>query len=368
MTLDHRVWWSDHALAPGNGAFAGAMAGIHGDCVAFIDSGVAASWPELGPQLTAAFAALPGSATRLAHIETIPGGEACKDGTAFVEHVARIVFDHGVSRHGAVIAIGGGAVLDAVGFGAAISHRGVRLIRVPTTTLAQDDSAMGVKCGVNAFGQKNALGAFAAPWAVLCDSRFLTTLPATHWLGGFSEAIKIALLKEPSLFEHIREHAAAIASRDMEIAAPVIRRSAWLHRLHILEGGDPFELGSARPLDHGHWSAHRLEAMSGFTVPHGQAVSVGLALDALLAVEMHLLDAAAATRIVATLTALDLPIWHPLLAESDALLAGLEHFRQHLGGAFSIPLLTEIGASREVDRVEPAPLRKAVASLRTLAA
>ena len=394
--FQHRVWWSDRVLTPGNAAFAAALAGVHGRCVAFVDSGVAQSWPKLQHQLADAFAALqttplkgaPNTAhaetnsqlqhnpvaetaetlpPSLAHVEIIPGGEACKDGLKFAERVAKICFDHGVNRHGAVIAIGGGAVLDAVGFGATIAHRGVRMIRIPTTTLAQDDSAMGVKCGVNMYGQKNALGCFTSPWAILCDEHFLATLPIEHWLGGFSEVVKIALLKDAPLFEQLETRAKSILSRDMQSATPILRRSAWLHREHILNGGDPFEIGSARPLDHGHWSAHRLEVLSQFAVPHGQAVSIGIALDACLAVEMRLLDASVAKRILRLLQSLQLPIWHPILEADNELFAGLEQFRQHLGGNFAIPLLNAIGSSREVTRISAEDLRKSIITLRTLA-
>ena len=381
-------------LAPGNSAFAAALAQVHGHCVAFIDSGVAQCWPQLSHELMDAFAALQqtpmATATTtahaptnnslhhgadsvqtcnpvLSHVEIIPGGEACKDGLQFAQHVAKICFDHGVSRHGAVIAIGGGAVLDAVGFGAAIAHRGVRMIRVPTTTLAQDDSAMGVKCGVNMFGHKNALGCFATPWAVLCDEQFLSTLPLQHWLGGFSEAVKIALLKDAPLFEQLETCATHIVSRDMKVAAPILQRSAWLHREHIVNGGDPFEVGSARPLDHGHWSAHRLEALSSFAVPHGQAVSIGIALDACLAVELNLLDQSVAARIIRLLQSLQLPVWHSLLESTQEIFHGLEQFRQHLGGNFAIPLLTAIGTSHEVTRISAQDFRKAISMLRTLA-
>lgn len=394
--FQHRVWWSDRVLTPGNAAFAAALAGVHGRCVAFVDSGVAQSWPKLQHQLADAFAALqttplksaPNTAhaetnsqlqhnpvaetaatlpPSLAHVEIIPGGEACKDGLKFAERVAKISFDHGVNRHGAVIAIGGGAVLDAVGFGAAIAHRGVRMIRIPTTTLAQDDSAMGVKCGVNMYGQKNALGCFTSPWAILCDEHFLSTLPIEHWLGGFSEAVKIALLKDAPLFDQLETRAKSIVSRDMQSAAPILRRSAWLHREHILNGGDPFEIGSARPLDHGHWSAHRLEVLSQFAVPHGQAVSIGIALDACLAVEMRLLDRSVAKRILRLLPSLQLPIWHPILEADSELFAGLEQFRQHLGGNFAIPLLNAIGSSRDVTRISAEDLRNSIITLRTLA-
>ena len=381
-------------LAPGNVAFAAALAQVHGHCVAFIDSGVAQCWPQLSSELMDAFAALQQTPMAsaittahaptnnslrhgtdsvqtcnpvLVHIEIIPGGEACKDGLQYAQRVAKICFDHGVSRHGAVIAIGGGAVLDAVGFGAAIAHRGVRMIRVPTTTLAQDDSAMGVKCGVNMFGHKNALGCFATPWAVLCDEQFLSTLPLQHWLGGFSEAVKIALLKDAPLFEQLETCATHIVSRDMKVAAPILQRSAWLHREHIVNGGDPFEVGSARPLDHGHWSAHRLEALSSFAVPHGQAVSIGIALDACLAVELNLLDHSVAARIIRLLQSLQLPVWHSLLESTQEIFHGLEQFRQHLGGNFAIPLLTAIGTSHEVTSISAENFRKAITMLRILA-
>ena len=379
-------------LTPGNAAFAAALADVHGHCVAFVDSGVAQSWPNLQHQLADAFAALQTTPLKsaqttahaetnsqlqhnpvaetllpsLAHVEIFPGGEACKDGLKFAERVAKICFDHGVNRHGAVIAIGGGAVLDAVGFGAAIAHRGVRMIRIPTTTLAQDDSAMGVKCGVNMYGQKNALGCFTSPWAILCDEQFLSTLPIEHWLGGFSEVVKIALLKDAPLFEQLETRASSICLRDMKVAAPILRRSAWLHREHILNGGDPFEVGSARPLDHGHWSAHRLEVLSQFAIPHGQAVSIGIALDACLAVEMRLLDASVAKRILRLLQSLQLPIWHPILEADNELFAGLEQFRQHLGGNFAIPLLNSIGSSSDVTRISAEDLRKSIITLRTL--
>ena len=91
-------------------------------------------------------------------------------------------------------------MLDAVGFAAAIAHRGIRLVRLPTTTLAQADSGVGVKNGVNLFGKKNWLGAFAVPWAVLNDTALLATLPDRDFVAGFSEAVKVALLKSPEVF------------------------------------------------------------------------------------------------------------------------------------------------------------------------
>jgi 3-dehydroquinate synthase len=358
----HRVWWVSDAMHADGACWRDALAGIEGACVAFVDDGVAAAWPGLAERLHAVVReAAPHLSLRA--IETVPGGEACKQGLHHAERVARACFDLGVSRRGAVVAVGGGAALDAVGFGAAMAHRGVPLVRVPTTTLAQDDSAMGVKCGVNAFGQKNALGAFGAPHAVICCERLLGTLDDTHWLGGFSEAVKIALLKDAAMLAAIERGAAAVRARDMTVAGPIIRRSAELHRAHILGGGDAFETDSGRPLDHGHWAAHRLEALSDWRLPHGQAVAVGIALDACIALELGLLDAATCARILAVLRALGLPVFHPLLEPVDRLVTGLEQFRQHLGGRLSVPLITAPGAFTEVHALPPATVEAAVRRL-----
>jgi len=222
---------------------------------------------------------------------------------------------------------------------------------------------MGVKCGVNAFGQKNALGAFAAPHVVLCCRRLLGSLAQEHWIGGFSEAVKIALLRDPELLERIECHAPAIVARDMDAAWPVIQRSAWLHREHILHGGDPFELGHGRPLDHGHWAAHRLEALSGWALPHGQAVSVGLALDACVAHALGWLDRATRDRVIRLLQALGLPVWHPMLKPVERLLEGLEQFRQHLGGELAVPLLRRLGQAADATELPLAALTAAVETL-----
>ena len=127
------------------------------------------------------------------------------------ERVLQAIHDASLDRHSYVGAIGGGAVLDVVGYAAAMAHRGIRLIRFPTTVLAQDDSAVGVKNGINAFGQKNYLGTFTPPFAVVNDSSFLRTLSDRDWRSGLSEAVKAALIKDHTFFEFIEERAALLA-------------------------------------------------------------------------------------------------------------------------------------------------------------
>jgi 3-dehydroquinate synthase len=276
-------------------------------------------------------------------------------------HAARL------DRRSYVVVIGGGAVLDTVGFAAAIAHRGLRLVRVPTTTLAQADSGVGVKNGVNLFHTKNWLGAFAVPWAVINDAHLLQSLSDRDFLGGFSEAVKVALLKDHRLFDDLCQAAPRIRRRDMPVCLPLIRRSAELHLEHIAQGGDPFEMLEARPLDFGHWSAHKLEAMTGFALRHGEAVAMGIAIDTVYASLALGLDASVATRVVACLTQLGFVLDHPQLGDLPQLLAGLEEFRQHLGGRLTLTMLRGIGQPVDVHEIDPHLMGRAVEQVRQAA-
>ena len=218
------------------------------------------------------------------NVQIIPGGEAVKNDVHILERMLKVFHEADLDRRSYVVVIGGGAVLDAVGFAAAIAHRGLRLIRIPTTTLAQADSGIGVKNSVNLFEKKNWLGSFAVPWGVINDRSLLTTLSDRDFRCGFSEAVKVSLLKDPDFFDRILSNADSIVARG-DACWSVIQDSANWHLKHITAGGDPFEMLEARPLDFGHWSAHKLEAMSQFELRHGEAVAIGLAYAALLARE-----------------------------------------------------------------------------------
>ena len=294
----------------------------------------------------------------------VPGGERAKNEPAHLERVlARIDHDR-LDRHAFVVAIGGGAALDMVGYAAAIAHRGVRVVRMPSTVLAQADSGVGVKCGVNAFGKKNFLGAFAPPFAVVCDSGFLETLSPRDRRAGMSEAVKVALVKDGAMFEWIREIAPRLASGEHELVTQLVRKSADKHLDHIASGGDPFEMGSARPLDFGHWAAHKLESLTKNALRHGEAVAIGLALDAIISERMKMCDARVPEETSATLRALGFRLWHDALDRPDDVLAGLEEFREHLGGELTVTMLTRAGEGREVHQVDPADVRAAIARLR----
>lgn len=325
-----------------------------------VDDGIARAQPDLLDRLRAGLADLGDAIPEPAKPMLVPGGERAKNDPTVLDEIVDRLDRERICRRSVVLAVGGGAVLDVVGYAAAVFHRGVRLVRVPTTTLAQDDAAMGVKNGVNRRGKKNLLGGFAVPEAVVCDLDLLDSLPDRHWIAGFAEAVKIAVIRDRELFERIERDAEAIRSRDRTSSELVVHRSAELHWRHIVEGGDPFELGSARPLDFGHWAAHRLESVSDHRLAHGEAVAIGIAIDATVAVLEGRLDERSRDRIVATLSALGLPTWDEAANDHGRLLAGLEEFREHLGGPAGIALPTSIGSSVDDARPDARVVRRAL--------
>jgi 3-dehydroquinate synthase len=284
----------------------------------------------------------------------IPGGELVKNDVIYFDRILEAVNTCKIDRHSFIAAIGGGSLLDLVGYAAAVSHRGIRHIRIPTTVLSQNDSGIGVKNGINYFGKKNFLGTFAPPLAVFNDDFYLKTLNERHWRSGISEAVKVALIKDPDFFFWIEKNAAALVERDMEAMNYLIKRCAELHIQHIA-GKDPFESGSSRPLDFGHWSAHKLEQLSGFEVLHGEAVAMGMALDTVYSnLSGHLTDTES-NRILDLLIKLGFELSDPIMqisASNSAILSGLEEFREHLGGELTIMLLDGIGSGFEVHHID----------------
>ncbi len=293
----------------------------------------------------------------------VPGGETIKNDVHILERILKVMHAADLDRRSYVLVIGGGAVLDAVGFAASIAHRGIRLVRLPTTTLAQADSGIGVKNGVNLFQKKNWLGSFSVPWAVINDAGLLNTLSDRDFRCGFAEAVKVALLKDGPFFERIENSAESIVQRLPSATGPVIRRSAELHLEHITRGGDPFEMLEARPLDFGHWSAHRLEALSDFQLRHGEAVAIGVAVDAVYSSLELGLSQSATLRVLDCLRGLGFELFHPLLEDVERLFLGLEEFRQHLGGRLTLTMLNGIGDSLEVHEVVRPSMCRAIESV-----
>lgn len=370
---DYAVWFTEHLFAHDNPVFRDTLRRREPDkrhrFAAFIDAEVAAAFPTLADDIEA-YARRHGQAMEiLAHPDTVPGGEQVKNDPTLLTQLQRRLVALGLDRHSFVVGIGGGAFLDLIGYAASTTHRGVRHIRVPTTVLAQNDSGVGVKNGVNAFGVKNLLGSFAPPFAVLNDSAFLHTLQPRDKIAGVAEAVKVALIRDREFFEWLEASAEALRACDRAAMSHMIRRCAELHMRQIAHGGDPFETGSARPLDYGHWSAHRLEALTDHAVRHGEAVAIGLALDAHYSVQAGMLPAGGEDRVHALLKRLGFQLWHAALESRDAdgqwlLLRGLKEFREHLGGELTITLLRDIGVGEEVHEMNADAILRSLAWLR----
>ncbi len=320
--------------------------------VVFVDQGVVSETPRLLKEIVLWFEHHQDYFCLACDPVVFPGGESVKNSWDHVHRATRVMDDSELDRHGMVVAVGGGALLDMVGFAAAIFHRGIQLIRIPTTTLAQNDAGIGVKNGINQYGRKNCLGTFYLPTAVINDAGFLKTLPFDHFIGGVAEAFKIALIRDGSFFSFLENNSALLKQRDQTAIEESIERCAQLHLDHISHSGDAFETGSSRPLDYGHWSAHKIEMLSGFTMGHGQAVSIGIALDSFYAWQCCLISRIELDRIITAMMNCGLPVWSHYLEIKDSggrleIENGLEEFRQHLGGRLTFTMPHGIGHTCE---------------------
>jgi 3-dehydroquinate synthase len=338
-------------------------------CLVFVDDGVVGARPGLAAEIEAYARAHASAIELVAAPISVPGGEKIKNELFHIEWMMGLIQEHRIDRHSFVMAVGGGAVLDAVGLVAATSHRGIRHIRVPTTVLSQNDSGVGVKNGVNLKGSKNFIGTFAPPFAVLNDQDFIASLPAREKTAGMAEAVKVALIRDAAFFTWLERHVDALTLFDPSVMATMIRRCAELHMRQIAHAGDPFESGSARPLDFGHWAAHKLESLTRNHVRHGEAVAIGMALDTRYSVLAGLLAPGLEDRVVALLELLGFDLWHPVLEAraidgSQPLLKGLSEFREHLGGELTITLLEGIGRGIEVNEMDEGLVRDAIGWLR----
>lgn len=365
VRFDYKVFFTTHLFKRGNPAVGEFLttekkSDTPPKIYFVLDEGVVTHHPGLINEIKSYFKDFP-SLSLVEDMLVIPGGEIAKNDEDIFNKIVAGVNTNKIDRHSYLVAIGGGSVLDVAGYAAAVSHRGIRHIRIPTTVLSQNDSGVGVKNGINHFNKKNFLGTFAPPVAVFNDFHFLTTLEDVDWRSGISEAIKVALIKDAPFFQWLLDNAVLLAKRDMPAMQYLVRLCADLHMQHI-RGGDPFEMGSSRPLDFGHWSAHKLEQLTNFSIRHGEAVAIGIALDCVYSHLSGRLSKEALDQILDLIKVLGLDINHPLLEVSDdksPLLLGLEEFREHLGGKLTITLLNGIGKGEEVHEMDGALIRQA---------
>jgi len=351
-----RVFFTRGVFAPANPLLKDILAGgdsgrAHGVLVV-VDESLARARMGLAAEMESYFS----GAQRLTLVWpplVIEGGERTKNSYFHVTEIHSHIDRYHIDRHSYLIAVGGGAFQDMAGLAAATAHRGIRLIRIPTTTLSQADSGVGVKNGINAFGKKNFIGTFAPPFAVVNDFDMLASLSDRDKRAGYVEGVKVALIRSRDFFDAIEGDAGKLAAFEPQAMQRLIHRCAELHLDHIAGSGDPFETGSSRPLDFGHWAAHKLEQLSEYKIRHGEAVAVGIALDTIYSRNLGFLDAAFAERALRLLENLGFELFTNELLHVDSnhslmVLDGLEEFREHLGGQLCVTLLKGIGESFEV--------------------
>jgi len=372
-----RVFFTEDVFAPANLVLKNALGdagsprngGTLGKALVVLDESLAQARPDLSPRIEGYFSSHADAVKLVCPPLIIEGGERAKNSAIHVAEIHSHIDRQHLDRHSYLIAVGGGALLDVAGFAAATAHRGIRHVRLPTTTLSQADSGIGVKNGINAFGKKNFIGTFAPPHAVINDFNLLATLEPRDKRGGYVEAVKVACIRDAKFFAELERDPEKLAAHEPAAMKRLIQRCAELHLDHIATGGDPFELGSARPLDFGHWSAHKLEQLSDFQIRHGEAVAIGIALDVIYSRRAGLLDIPSAERVLALLERLGFDLFanELLNVATDGnlqVLSGLNEFREHLGGELTVTLLREIGRGVEVHEMNLPRVVEAIHELR----
>lgn len=334
-----------------------------------VDSGVTDAFPDVEERIKSWFALHADTLDLVCNPVVVPGGEVLKNDYRRIMSLVDQMLEYHLCRHSTVLVIGGGAVLDAVGFATSLVHRGLRLIRMPSTTLAQNDAGIGVKNGMNLHGGKNTIGTFAPPFAVVNDFNLLDGLDDASWRAGISEAFKVAMIKDAGFFDQLLQAAPALGRRDADAMAFLIERCAELHLHHIANSGDPFELGSARPLDFGHWSAHKLESMSNYRIHHGHAVAIGIVMDAAYAAELEWIDSETVSGLKQALHQCGFDLSPPELTQTLGdgtfqVLQGLDEFREHLGGTLTLSLPCPVGRLGEVHTVDTGRMSDIISTLR----
>lgn len=309
-----------------------------GRCLVVTDSTVA---PLYGERCLASLEA----AGIQASLYVFPAGERSKNLTTYgqiLEHMAR----ERLTRSDCVAALGGGVTGDMAGFAAATYQRGVDYIQIPTTFLAAADSSVGGKTAVDLEAGKNLAGAFWQPRAVICDTDTFRSLPEEVFLDGMAETVKHGLIADAQFFRFLleadpRAHIDRVVRRDVEIKAAVV-------------GEDEFERGRRKILNFGHTLGHAMEKLSGYQIPHGHAVAVGMVLASRAAERLGYSPAGTCETVLAANRRLGLPIRCPY--DAQALYEAATADKKRSGGHIDVVVLEEIGRAGTV-RLDMAGLR-----------
>jgi 3-dehydroquinate synthase len=302
----------------------------------------------------------PGLLARGQRSVLLADGERSKT-LASVERIYGECLRQGLDRSGAIIAIGGGVVGDISGFAAATYLRGIRIVQVPTTLLAQVDSAVGGKVGVNLPAGKNLVGAFHPPTLVICDPEVLTTLPAREFRSGLYEVVKYGVLSSASLFATVASALRAILERDQAVLAPLIAECCRIKAAVVM--ADEREAGPRRVLNFGHTIGHALEAITRYRrFRHGEAIGHGMLAAARLSVLRGLLSADDEARLTTVIRQLG-PLPRVVdLSIRDALEV-IGRDKKVVRGRLHFVLARGIGATEIVSDVNTSELRTAMRHL-----
>lgn len=277
---------------------------------------------------------------RVSATHIMPAGEANKR-LDQVEAITGAFLEARLDRSGLVIALGGGVVGDIAGYAAASFMRGIPFMQIPTTIVAQVDSSVGGKTGVNHPKGKNIIGAFHQPSAVLIDMTLLKTLPERELRAGLAEVIKHGVIADEALFEHMERHAAAILAYDLDALVLPVKRSCEIKAAVVAE--DEFEHGTRANLNYGHTFGHGIEAASHYsTFLHGEAIALGMHAAGALARELELVDDAFVDRQRACIAAYGLPTAWPELP-LDETLEAMKHDKKARAGTLKFVVADRIG-------------------------
>lgn len=271
---------------------------------------------------------------------TFPAGEESKSRESWAR-LTDMLLERRYGRDGGILAIGGGVTGDLAGFVAATYMRGIPYLQVPTTLLAMVDASIGGKTGVNTPAGKNLVGAFFPPVAVIADPLVLTTLPDREYRGGLAEAVKHGLIADAKYFAWMESNLSPLINRDPAILTHLIRRSVEIKAEVV--STDEREAGRRAILNAGHTVAHSLERVSGFQLPHGEAVALGLIVECAIAEELGLAGKDLRERVTSLLGQLGLPTRYPGSLDRDALLTGMASDKKNRDGVIQFALIAEIG-------------------------
>jgi 3-dehydroquinate synthase len=288
----------------------------------------------------------------------VPSGEKTKSITQ-ADQLWNRLLQLGADRQSSIVAVGGGVVGDLAGFVAATYARGLPYVQVPTTLLAQVDSSVGGKVGVNLPYAKNMVGAFWQPATVCIDTQTLRTLPEREYLSGLAEVVKYGVILDAEFFARLERDASALIERQSAVLQDVIARCCQL-KADVVQADEREETGHRAILNYGHTFAHAFEAVTGYgQLLHGEAVSIGMMCAARLAELLHRVDDSFVQRQLALLTALNLPVTLPQL-EVQAVLQAMQRDKKTNQGQLQFVLPTRLGHVELVGGVDISHVRAAL--------